>query len=86
MDGKLTPGKKLSSNYISMNNNKNALIKQDGGGWMESSYPGKMSSNYIDMNHSKNALIRQDEGGWMGTWKKCSPLPPPPPPKKKKNN
>jgi hypothetical protein len=28
--------KKLSSNYISMNNNKNALIKQDGEGWMES--------------------------------------------------
>jgi hypothetical protein len=41
MDGKLIPGKKMSSNYIGVNNNKNALIKRDGGGWMESSCPGK---------------------------------------------
>jgi hypothetical protein len=33
--------KKMSSNYIGVKNNKNALIKQDGGGWMESSYPEK---------------------------------------------
>jgi hypothetical protein len=70
MDGKLTPGKKLSSNYIGVNNNKNALIKTRWRRMDGKLIPGKMSSNYIDMNHSKNALIRQDGGGWMGTWKK----------------
>jgi hypothetical protein len=31
---KAHPRKKMSSNYIDMNHSKNALTRQDGGGWM----------------------------------------------------
>jgi hypothetical protein len=39
--GSSYPEKNCHPIYIGMNNNKNVLIKQDEGGWMESSYPEK---------------------------------------------